>query len=143
MKRVTTAVLLLLTGLAASGSRLHAQSSVVHASIPFDFVVSGKTMPAGVYTFTTPQRYVLRVQNRARTVSAFSALTPADTSRSEKPLLVFDKYGDRYYLHQVYAVEGLPISTLPTSRAERQAQQLHASLGPLQNPVRVTVAMGN
>lgn len=138
MKRFTASVLILLAALVTAG-RLHAQSTEVRASIPFSFVVNGRTLPAGTYNITTPQRYVLRIENSARAGAIMSALSPYDRVRAPQPMLVFNRYGDRYFLHEIDGMSGNVVSKLPTSKAEKQVQQMQASIRAEQ----VTVAMGD
>ncbi len=100
MRRVAAIVgLVVLLALSAS-----AQSQLIKATIPFDFVAAGKTMPAGDYQFRpidqngeavevtnlkTNQAVIVKVVTRIATVDA------------QKPLVTFDVVGGKQMLESV------------------------------------------
>lgn len=85
-----------------------AASQVVHVSIPFDFVASGKTMPAGQYSFTnTPTSPVLTLHAaNGGTVMAlvnYNAGSMAVRADQRKMNLVFEQKDGVYRLKEVSA----------------------------------------
>ena len=77
------------------------------ANVPFEFNVGDKTMPAGDYTIgrLNSDGTALRIINRESDKSA-SRLTQAvqASQPGENSALVFKRYGDRFYLAQVWLV---------------------------------------
>ena len=79
----------------------------VRAEVPFDFMVGNKAYPAGTYAvkYTDPQG-VLVVQigedDRRRTL-LWSNTAPAQPIQDHSPRLIFNRYGEQYFLTQVWA----------------------------------------
>lgn len=99
---------LLLVMTAVSG---HAQSESSKAlNIPFDFIVGQKTLPAGEY-LVQPNRKdsdnVWLVQSKDGHISAlFTTMSVRANEAQEKVKLVFHRYGDQYFLSQIWTVGG-------------------------------------
>jgi hypothetical protein len=72
------------------------------ATVPFDFYIGQRALPAGDYQFDI-NRYLIQVFNRNGKGSAFTLTLPAEraVSRNEG-LLVFNKIGEEYFLNQVW-----------------------------------------
>ena len=103
-----TMLSLLLTLTAVSVSAQFQRSKV--ANIPFSFIVGGRTLPAGEYT-VKPNRKdyddVWLVQSRDGHASAlFTTMSVRSIEIQEKSKLVFHKYGDRYFLSQIWTPGG-------------------------------------
>ena len=83
-----------------------AQTISVKASVPFDFVVNGSTLPAGVYTiqsFGVTDGRTLRVGNSDNHHGALvNAVNMEAKKTAPQTKLVFRRYGDRYFLAQVW-----------------------------------------
>ena len=72
------------------------------AAVPFDFMVGNQHMAAGIYDVTTDQNTLLirgEENGSASFVLAFSAYAG---KTQEQAKLVFKRYGDRYFLSQVW-----------------------------------------
>jgi hypothetical protein len=115
MKKQALTLIGVLSLLLAAGSALaqnHGQT--VRANIPFDFVVNKQVLPPGQYDIT---RYgslgqVLLIHGNDRDTNLLVTANAAQSlNAADKTKLVFKRYGDRYFLSQVW-VEG--------SRAGRQ-----------------------
>jgi len=86
---------------------LSAQSERTGAiNIPFSFTVGEKTLPAGEYSFEPNRKdsdLVWLVQSRDGDVTAlFTTTAVRATETQEKAKLVFHKYGDQYFLSQIW-----------------------------------------
>jgi hypothetical protein len=108
-------------GLAAAGN-IPAQSLRVQANIPFSFVVSGKTLPAGEYNVrrgTSPDTMIIRGVNHGE--GAFTAFVPTTVPSARRGIarLVFHRYGDQYFLAQVWTSGGQG-DQIPPTRLERE-----------------------
>jgi hypothetical protein len=113
---------LLLTVSAISVSAQSERSKITN--IPFDFIVGGKTLPAGDYTVEPNRRdsdKVWLVQSRDGHANALFATMPVRASETqEKAKLVFHKYGDQYFLSQIWTPGDTTGRELLMLRLERQ-----------------------
>lgn len=93
-------------------------------NIPFNFVVGGKTLPAGEYTVAPNRRdfdKIWLVQSRDGHTSALFTTMPVRTSETqEKTKFVFHKYGEQYFLSQVWTLGGNSGRELVMPRLERE-----------------------
>jgi len=97
----------------------HAQSIMLKADIPFNFVVGDTQLPSGEYFVKKLHSGVIQVQGKS---SAFVMTTGGDggnTSGGSK--LVFNRYGDQYFLSRIWA-PGMG-HELRKSRLEREVAQ--------------------
>ena len=101
-----------------------AQTIRMKANVPFDFIVNGSNLPAGEYTiqsFGAIDGKTLRVGNvgthqgaLANTIGMESAKAPSQTK------LIFHRYGDRYFLAQVWVAGSDRGNVLPMSHRESE-----------------------
>ncbi len=112
-----------------SCSGLYAQTTILQAEIPFDFQIRDVQMPAGAYTINSSAGLVALHCNDGR--HAIMALG-LRSSRKESPntgLLEFHRYGDSYFLAEVwtpYSRDGL---AFPKTSKEKE---LASRSGPAQ-----------
>ena len=85
-----------------------AQTIKVKVNVPFNFVVNRATLPAGDYLVQSvdDEGKVLAIRdldtNTTRLVSFNSCASPKSASQTK---LIFHRYGERYFLNQIW-VEG-------------------------------------
>ena len=125
MKKQAFGTLTMLTLLfAVSTMSVSAQSERSITNIPFDFIVGGKTLPAGEYTVAPNRRDSLNVwllQSRNGHVNAlFTTGSVRASETQEKTRFVFHKYGDQYFLTQIWTIGGNSGRELPMPRLERE-----------------------
>jgi hypothetical protein len=93
-------------------------------NIPFSFIVGGKTLPAGEYTVEPNRRdsnNVWLVQSRDGHASAlFTTMSVRASETQEKTKFVFHKYGDQYFLSQIWTLGGNSGRELLMPRLERE-----------------------
>jgi len=134
-KRASTilsmASLLILLGASAA----FAGSIEIRADIPFDFVAGNKMLPAGTYNVSRPATGTLQIRNHKLdhgiATVLVNAMESAKTQSSTR--LIFNRYGDRYFLSQVWTVGRATGDSVPKSSQERElAKELAArgALGP-------------
>ena len=129
MKRImsiTSIALFALVSFVTVGS-ISAQERGVKATVPFDFTVGNKLLPAGTYTITAENAGVIKIQNSERRVSILSLATQ-DGKESKTGELVFNKYGDQYFLHEILCTSASMNMAVPTSKQENRARVQEASL---------------
>lgn len=109
-------------------------NSTVKAEVPFAFVAGNTTLPAGEYKIVQFQPHALSVCV-GNYIPKVMILTNATSSpdRNEKPRLVFNKYGEVYFLAEVWSADGNGRAVLK-SRKEKDMAILAAH-----NASRVTL----
>ena len=127
-----------LSALALAGalaSPVAAQSITVKASVPFDFTLGTRNLPAGDYTVSAfASTAVVSARNDAR--SGDSALTLSireiKVGAPGRTSLVFHRYGDQYFLSQIWQGESRVGRIIPMSPTEREVSK-RASVRQLEN----------
>lgn len=82
-----------------------AQQSLV-VNVPFDFVAGNTQLPAGEYTvkISVPTYSMVLISRKDATTSAFINTNAAVSSTPQaESKLIFNRYGDRYFLSQVWS----------------------------------------
>ncbi len=109
--------------LAAAG---YAQSGEeLKVVVPFDFVAGGRTLPAGQYTVSQPANsgaVVIRSDGSTPGV-AILANRVGSSGKKEIGHLVFHRYGDRYFLSEVWGTDRDAGSQLPKTAQENKLAQ--------------------
>ena len=129
MKRISAIALLSLASLLTAGSAMAADRA--QANIPFAFNVGDMVMPAGDYTISDagwrPSGVI-----EIRSADAKHATLTTAFGDAKKPVnggeLVFNRYGDKYFLTEVLCPAGGMSVKLPTSKLERRARINEAAL---------------
>ena len=98
MNRISATTLLAIASVASCTGAI-AQQPALRANIPFDFTVGNTWMPAGEYTITSPTHDVLALKSGSHIASVVSIQSGAESNSGSE--LVFDRYDDQYFLHQV------------------------------------------
>jgi hypothetical protein len=99
----------------------------VAVTIPFNFVAIGKTLPAGDYYVRRSvegDQVVIRIQSKDNSLQVFSPIVPVhrrDIQAESK--LVFNKYGDQYFLSQVWIAGRTDGQELTKTSRERLLQR--------------------
>ena len=126
MKRITSIALFILAGMVSAGSVL-AQDHGVRATVPFDFTVGNKVLPSGTYTIEPATENVIVIRNREKHIAVMS-ISHGDSKQSKTGKLVFNKYGDQYFLHEILCSSVDMSVELPTSKMEKRARLQEARL---------------
>jgi hypothetical protein len=101
MKRINAIALFTISALAAA-TGLVAQEPAAKANIPFNFTVGDTSMPAGEYTITaSPNTHIVRIQSADRQHADLALGYRSDPNPKVSPRLVFDRYGDFYFLRRI------------------------------------------
>lgn len=132
LKTFSISAVMLFAVFAASVVVANGQSSArVYAQIPFDFVIGDKTMSAGRYSVSTEMQdhSALLVRNM-KLNSAAVRLSDQIQSRSNKnnARLIFHRYGQTYFLAEVWQGGNSSGWSLHASKAERRLQQEQPTL---------------
>jgi hypothetical protein len=113
------------------GARAQEEDAVV-AKVPFDFVASGKVLPAGRYTVNrvapTSGSRELEMRSYETRASVFVIPTVFDNGRSKNAQFNFEHVGDKYFLSGIETPIGTYAVTVPPSAIKlAQMEQQGAS----------------
>ena len=116
-----SATLVILATLSLAATSLVAQSKpVITANVPFNFMVGGKMLPAGEYRIQTERPNAVLIQSRdSKTNANLTAHSAQNTEMRGVAALRFNRYGDRYFLSQVWTGSDVG-QEVPKSRAEKE-----------------------
>lgn len=133
-----------LTVIGATSARAQLPGTEIHASIPFDFSVQGRTLPSGHYEIRrigdTPQ--VLLISGVTNHDHAVFNTEPTYAMRtSSKAEIIFHRYGDSYFLSEVIGSGEQTGRELSESRQERiLKREMAASNDKRNQPETVALA---
>ena len=113
-------VVLMLTAVSVCAQSQHSNVT----NIPFSFVVGQNTLPAGEYTFAPNRKdshivWLVRGQD-GQTKALFTTMPVRASETQEKAKLIFHKYGDQYFLSQIWTAGDNSGRELVMPRVERE-----------------------
>lgn len=138
LKRLSMLSVLVMVSALSTFAQVGRQFTV---TIPFNFYAAGKTLPAGQYhvgrsTQNSAEGLVLRGTDGRAGVFTLTKGIPTEKAQQQSKLL-FRRYGDQYFLAEVW-ISGMSTGRgLPSSRKERLIAQEIAKHG--NNPKKVAV----
>ena len=133
VKGFTKLGLLVIMIMIAAGTSAKAQSLEykLTANIPFDFTVADKQFQAGEYTFGRAQQTagdtIVQISSRKlhANINRFTIPVVRLTAKNEGTV-VFHRYGNEYFLFQVWPAGANTGRALPKSRSEKDvARKIH------------------
>jgi hypothetical protein len=137
LKGFTMLALIVTLALATAVVSANAQSKTIVANVPFDFVVGSQAMPSGKYITNpaTSDGRALMIQSAdAKNAVIRLANTIQRKGSRTNARLVFHRYGDRYFLAEVWNGGDSTGLELLKSRQERALQHELASISPKNEP---------
>ena len=124
MKSITAIALLAIAGMVTTG-KAFAQYHEVRATVPFDFTVGDKLLPAGNYSITPVSDAVILIRNRDRNVTLMTMALPDSRSSANRGKLVFDEAAGQYFLREILCGSAMSVD-LPATKSEERAQRQEA-----------------
>ncbi len=115
------------------------QSTQAVAKVPFEFIVGEKTLPSGQYTVraaSDTNKATLMIIGKSSAVRLTNQIE-AKTNKTQARL-VFHRYGERYFLSEVWMGGDSTGRHLLQSRQERSIGRELASLGSKSSPAQNT-----
>lgn len=116
----------------------------MRASIPFAFVVNGRTLPAGNYEVKRitegPEGLIIRSVDDKHDHAVFETDSIQQNRLARHDELVFDRYGDTYFLSEVLVGGSSSGRRLEPSRAERELRRESQVASNNVEPQTVTIA---
>src|SRR5512138_290839 len=143
LKSLTMTLLAVMISAVASA---YGQSrSPQRATIPFGFSVGNDNFQAGEYTVNRmgDSGQAVRIQDKHSSRAAVKlTVTKISSQQVEKGKLVFHRYGDRYFLAEIWTAGDSTGRLLPMSKAERSLRhEMLASAIPAQRSEQVEIAL--
>jgi hypothetical protein len=136
------AILLVTVVASAQGQTL---ASRVSAQIPFDFSIGEKKLPSGKYSVGRLRQnsddVVISVEDQGGRSKALRTSIPVvNANMTERAKLVFHRYGDQYFLYQVWPAGATTGRQFLRSRSEREVREnLAANTSVGKTPETVTI----
>lgn len=117
--------LLLGLGLLLIGTVAYGREVNMNVTVPFDFTVNGATLPSGEYSVQgLGLGNAISIRNADHSANTLALATRCEGRKtSEKSKLVFHRYGNRYFLAQIWMAGDNAGKELPKTRLETEIAQ--------------------
>jgi hypothetical protein len=112
---------------AMASTRVAQAQDLLVVNIPFDFVAGNMKLPAGEYSIkvTAPERMLLLMNREDASASAFMNSNSVDkTEIQTESKVIFNRYGDRYFLSEVWTAGNSRGRLLLKSSREKEMAQI-------------------
>jgi hypothetical protein len=118
------ALTLFATTFAIGSARAQSARSTQMVTIPFDFFVGADKLPAGDYTLRAEDSSAaMRIQSSDQSTGTFFSIRRIEGLKIQNDSkLVFHKYGDDYFLSQVWTAGRATGDQLSKTKRERMAE---------------------
>lgn len=125
LKGITMLTMIVAIALATAVVSANAQSSrMVVSNVPFEFVVGDKTLPSGEYRINLALGNALTIRTADANAAAMRLTNEIQPRRNKTHArLVFHRYGNRYFLAEVWSGAGDTGRQLLKSRQERAIER--------------------
>ncbi len=128
----------ILTVFAVVATSAFAQSLTLRASIPFAFTTGDNRLPAGDYRLSIdPIFHRMLVQQEGGPAMYLTTTAVREPKNVTKAALVFNQYGNHYFLHAIYDPARSVAIEWPQTNAERE---LAKTLGRVEVAVSMPVS---
>jgi hypothetical protein len=134
------ALTLFVTTFAITSARAQNPTSNQMVTIPFDFFVGAAKLPAGDYVVRAEDSgTTMKIQHRERSSGLYFMIHPVQSpSVQDRSKLVFHKYGDDYFLSQVWTAGRASGEELNKSKSQRALDRKIAMRASKPESVAVT-----
>jgi hypothetical protein len=112
---------------ATASTRVAQAQELLVVNIPFDFVAGNIPLPAGEYSIrvSAPERTLFLIDRKDAAASTFiNTNSVATTEIQTESKLIFNRYGDRYFLSQVWTAGNSRGRQLLKSAREKEMAQI-------------------
>jgi hypothetical protein len=121
----------LMIGTLASTQSASAQStSLAQVNIPFAFQTPLQTLPAGTYRINRESAQLVLLQGSGAAQGFVEMNGAIKSHASNHGYLVFDRYGDKYFLRQIWTAGSTDGLECPKSHAEKESMQAKNKQAP-------------
>ena len=115
---------------------VNAQSKL-KADVPFGFAIGNQALPAGTYSVQPVADHEIAVRNAESRKAIMHQVQSAERLNSPGPKLVFHKYGDSYFLYEIWTGSNIGME-IPATAREKELKMARTE-GPA--PQEVVVAL--
>jgi hypothetical protein len=115
---------------AMASTRVAQAQELLVVNIPFDFVAGSMTLPAGQYSIqvASPEQTLLLIDRKNGVASGFMNTNPvAKTEIQTESKMIFNRYGDHYFLSEVWTAGHSRGRQLLKSAREKEMAQMAKS----------------
>ncbi len=126
MKCATVLTYLAATLISMGSACAHAQAPAF--KVPFDFTVGNKALPAGTYQVSHVGTNAILIRSKDGRLGAMTTTDADDKESYGVGKLIFTKYGNQYFLHEVLCSDLAMNVEIPKSRREKRARIQEAQL---------------
>ena len=144
MLKIRAAVVVASLAVAYGSTALIAQdqSMRIQVNIPFAFEVGSTHFAPGTYSLSDPQEFFISVRGPSGAALAMS-WRETNVSPATEGKVVFHRYGDRYFLRELWVEGQTDHLRCPESKAERQVRKLQqeTNLAAVATPGNVEIAL--
>jgi hypothetical protein len=146
MKRIAAIALFAVVTTFGVANAMAQEEYPVRATMPFNFTVGNKSLPAGTYTILQVRDDLVEIRNQDGKVATLSTAYPYTavpySQVSSKAVVVFNRYGSQYFLHQIAGGPSSINENVPVSKSEsRVRHQENFALN--QSQVAIPIGEGN
>jgi hypothetical protein len=127
MRRITAIALFTVAGFLSAGNAL-AQQREIRATVPFDFTVAGKVLPAGDYTINQVSEAAIELRSREQHVAMLALASPTVEQSANGNELVFEKHAGRYSLREILCASAAMNLGLPAEKWRKSGLTEEATL---------------
>jgi hypothetical protein len=136
MKRIITIAIFAFASILSVNKAL-AQAPAMQVNVPFNFTAGNKLLPPGTYTITLVSAGAIEIRNRAQHISIGTVVLPDNRESENGGELVFARYGNQYFLHEISCPFASMNVSLPATRSEKRVRMQEAMV---QNASQVLLA---
>jgi hypothetical protein len=114
------------------------EATAVRATVPFEFTVAGQKLPAGEYQIARSGAFsAIHIYSRENRTTILVAAAPGNTNKTgHAAALSFNKYGNQYFLTELWMGNGPNGVQLPKSMAEKKLAERPESYNIAASTVR-------
>jgi hypothetical protein len=147
MRRIFTAIVATAMLALAISTPASAQlpGTAMRAYVPFDFIVNGKTLPAGTYEVKriteAPEGLLIRNVNNKHDHCMFETESVQQYGLPRHDEIIFNRYGDSYFLSEVLSGGMETGRRLAPSHAEKQMRREMEMASNNAAPQTVSIAL--
>lgn len=114
-------------------------NAVAQANIPFAFQSGNQHMPAGEYRITRDDHLIL-LRGPSNAADYVLMNETVSVKAPSKGKIVFDRYGDKYFLREIWTAGKSDGLECPKSRAEKETQRANLNAQNQSAPSTVELA---
>lgn len=115
-------------------------TTAAEVNIPFAFQTTTHSLPAGKYRIVQESKNVIWLQGSS--TGAFAVTYDAVASKAPTHgTVVFHRYGDKYYLHEIWTAGNVVGLECPKSRAEKESRSQSQLAKNAEAPSSVELAL--